>query len=76
MCLCVFNIFDVWYFVDNYVVVLFLSVEWIEEDKINFNCVFVVLDIVLNQFWVDIFVKNISVCFMFIYSIFGFIDYY
>nr|WNN13171.1 MAG: major capsid protein [Microviridae sp.] len=70
------NTLDVWHLADNYSGSPFLSAEWIEEDKTNLNRALAVSDSVSNQLWADIFVKNISVRPMPIYSIPGLIDHY
>lgn len=70
------NTLDVWHLADNYNGAPFLSAEWIEEDKTNLNRALAVSDTVSNQLWADIFIKNISVRPMPIYSIPGLIDHY
>ena len=70
------NTLDVWHLADNYTGAPFLSDEWIQEDSSNLNRALAVSEIVSNQLWADIFIKNTSVRPMPIYSIPGLIDHY
>lgn len=67
---------DVWHLADDYSALPALSDEWIREDKTNIDRVLAVTSSVSNQFFADIYVKNLVTRPMPMYSIPGLIDHH
>lgn len=67
---------DVWHLGDDYAQLPSLSDSWIREDKNIVDRVLAVTSAVSHQFYGDIFVKNVSVRPMPVYSIPGLIDHH
>lgn len=65
-----------WHLADNYSTAPSLSDAWIREDKTNVDRVLAVTSSVSNQVFADIYVKNIAVRPMPVYSIPGLIDHH
>lgn len=64
-----------WHLGDYYTESPTLSDAWIREDKSNVDRVLAVTSAVSNQFWADIYVKNIATRVMPMYSVPGLIDH-
>ena len=67
---------DVWHLADDYSTLPTLSDSWIREDKANIDRVLAVTSAVSNQFFADIYVKNLCTRPMPMYSIPGLIDHH
>ncbi len=67
---------DVWHLADDYSTLPSLSDEWIREDAKTLNRVLAVSDQNSNQFFADIYVKNLCTRPMPMYSIPGLIDHH
>lgn len=67
---------DVWHLADDYDKLPSLSDSWIREDKANLDRVLAVSSAVSNQFFADIYVKNLVTRPMPMYSIPGLIDHH
>nr|CDL66947.1 unnamed protein product [uncultured bacterium] len=67
---------DVWHLADDYSKLPSLSDEWIREDAKTLNRVLAVSDQNSNQFFADIYVKNLCTRPMPMYSIPGLIDHH
>lgn len=69
------NTLDSWHLADDYSTLPTLSDGWIQEDKSNVDRVLAVTSSVANQFFFDIYVKNIMTRPMPMYSVPGLIDH-
>lgn len=69
------NTLDSWHLADDYASLPTLSSGWIQEDKANVDRVLAVTSAVSNQFFADIYVKNIMTRPMPMYSVPGLIDH-
>lgn len=69
------NTLDSWHLADDYSQLPTLSSGWIQEDKSNVDRVLAVTSLVSNQFFADIYVKNIMTRPMPMYSVPGLIDH-
>lgn len=69
------NTLDSWHLADDYTTLPTLSDGWIQEDKSNVDRVLAVTSSVANQFFFDIYVKNIMTRPMPMYSVPGLIDH-
>ena len=67
---------DVWHLADDYSKLPSLSAEWIQEDASTVNRVLAVSDNLSDQFFADIYVKNLCTRPMPMYSIPGLIDHH
>ena len=67
---------DFWHLADDYSSLVYLSDDWIREDKSNVDRVIAVSSSVSDQLIADIYVKNVSVRPMPVYSIPGLIDHH
>lgn len=67
---------DVWHLGDNYASQPFLSDQWIREDGSIVDRVLAVTSDVSHQFYGDIYIKNVSVRPMPVYSVPGLIDHH
>lgn len=67
---------DVWHLGDDYDTLPSLSAEWIQEDAATINRVLAVSSSVSNQFFADIYVRNLCTRPMPMYSIPGLIDHH
>lgn len=67
---------DVWHLGDNYASQPFLSDQWIREDGNIVDRVLAVTSDVSHQFYGDIYIKNVSVRPMPVYSVPGLIDHH
>lgn len=67
---------DVWHLADDYEKLPSLSDEWIREDSKTVDRVLAVTSSVSNQFFADVFVKNLCTRPMPMYSIPGLIDHH
>ena len=65
-----------WHLGDYYTQAPTLSDAWVREDKSNVDRVLAVTSAVSNQFWADIYVKNIATRVMPMYSVPGLIDHF
>lgn len=65
-----------WHLGDYYTEAPTLSDDWIREDLTNVDRVISVTSQVANQFWCDIYVKNIATRVMPMYSVPGLIDHF
>lgn len=70
------NTLDSWHLADDYETLPTLSDGWIKEDKSNVDRVLAVTSSVSNQFFADIYVKNIMTRPMPMYSVPGLIDHF
>lgn len=70
------NTLDSWHLGDDYATLPTLSDGWIQEDKSNVDRVLAVTSAVSNQFFADIYVKNIMTRPMPMYSVPGLIDHF
>lgn len=67
---------DIWHLGDDYETLPSLSAEWIQEDAATINRVLAVSSSVSNQFFADIYVRNLCTRPMPMYSIPGLIDHH
>lgn len=67
---------DVWHLADDYSTLPTLSDSWIREDKSNIDRVLAVTSANSNQFFADVYVKNLCTRPMPMYSIPGLIDHH
>lgn len=67
---------DVWHLADDYTSLPALSDSWIREDSANVNRVLAVSEQNANQFFADVYVRNLATRPMPMYSIPGLIDHH